>query len=210
MKKAAFSIGVSVLFMAGCGTAEESTEANPAEAEAVKETQQEGFETASNETKVNGNTESSGEMTKDKAAEVLSQYESTFMEVINAGPALEEYESKEEIIQQFSTIMTSQHAESLAETYINDESEELSVVATETPIWLQEDQEYSWKKVSEKEYQVIQNIANQLRGNQEVTFTLIMEEDSWYVADVTTAQGKQEEKYKTGSEDRVEKDLNFK
>jgi hypothetical protein len=210
MKKVSFAIGVSVLFMAGCGTAEESTEANPAEAEAVKETQQEEFETASNETKVNGNTESSGEMTKDKAAEVLSQYESTFMDVINAGPELEEYESKEEIIQQFSTIMTSQHAESLAETYINDEREELSVVATETPIWLQEDQEYSWKKVSEKEYQVIQNIANQLRGNQEVTFTLIMEEDSWYVADVTTAQGKQEEKYKTGSEDRVEKDLNFK
>ncbi|WP_421384808.1 hypothetical protein ACOJQI_08560 [Bacillus salacetis] len=210
MKKLSCALGLSLFLLAGCGTAEESTEANPAEAEAVKEVQQENYETASHETKVNGNTESNDQMTKEKAADVLSQYKDTFMEVINAGPELEEYESKEEIIQHFSTIMTPEYAESLADTYIREENGSLSVVATETPLWLREDQSYTLTEVSEEEYEVIQHINNQLRGRKEVTFTLVMEDDTWVVGKVETRNAEQEDKYKAGSDDRVEGDMNHK
>jgi hypothetical protein len=210
MKKVSFALGVSLLLLAGCGTAEESSEANPADAEAVK-TKQEEFETASKETEVNGNTESSGKMTRDKAEEVLRQYENTFMEVINAGPDLEEYESKEDIIQQFSTIMTSEYARSLADIYIKEEGKALSIVATETPVWFEEDKDYTLTEVSEDEFQVVQNIHNELRGRKEVTFTLVMESDYWVVANAGTEKKEQKEgKYKSGAEDRVEGDMNHK
>ncbi|WP_409253844.1 hypothetical protein V1502_08075 [Bacillus sp. SCS-153A] len=202
MKIAAISLGISLLTLTGCGTIEESTEANPAEAEAVKESQQESFETETPETKTNGNTDSDSEMSKEKAKEVLRQYKETFMEVINAGPELEEYESKDEIIQYFSNIMTIQYAENLVDLYIKEENGELSVVATETPIWLQQDQEFSMEEASNQEYHVVQNIDN---GKKEVTFILVMEDDTWVVADATT-NGDEEEngKYQTGYEDKVE------
>lgn len=205
MKKAAISLGISLLTLAACGTIEESTEANPAEAEAVKEIQQEYFETETPDTKVNGSTDNESGMTMEKAEKVLNLYKGTFMEVINEGPQLEEYESKDEIIQYFSTIMTTEYAESLVDLYIKEENGELSVVATETPIWLQEDQEFDLEKVTDQEYYAVQNIDNQLRGKKEVTFTLVMEEDSWVVEDVTTDQvEEEEEQYKTGTDDRVE------
>ena len=198
MKKAAISLGISLLTLAGCGTIEESTEA-------VKEIQQENFETETPDTKVNGSTENESDMTKEKAEKVLNQYKGTFMEVINEGPQLEEYESKDEIIQHFSSIMTTEYAESLVDLYIKEENGELSVVATETPIWLQEDQEFDLEKVTDQEYRAIQNIDNQLRGKKGVIFTLVMEEDSWVVADVTTDQVEEgEEQYKTGTDDSVE------
>ncbi|EDL63216.1 hypothetical protein [Bacillus sp. SG-1] len=205
MKKAAISLGISLLTLAGCGTIEESTEANPAEAEAVKEIQQENFVTETPDTKVNGSTDNDSDMNKEKAENVLNQYKGLFMEVINEGSQLEEYENKDEIIQHFSSIMTTEYAESLVDLYIKEENGELSVVATETPIWLQEDQEFDLEKVTDQEYHAVQNIDNQLRGKKGVIFTLVMEEGSWVVADVTTGQvEEEEEQYKTGTDDRME------
>ncbi|MGD7021241.1 hypothetical protein FZC79_00800 [Rossellomorea vietnamensis] len=220
MKKISYGVGLSLLLLAGCGTAEESTEANPAEAQAVKETQEETFETASTDKAVNGDTEEA-EMTKEKAAEVLRQYEDTFMEVIDKGPELKEYESRDEIIQQFSTIMTKEQAEDLADIYINDKDGTLSVVATEAPIWLKYDQDYNVEKISEGEYHVIQNNSSELRGNLEVTFVLVLDNDSWLVSKTKTdnkektepegnnnaeAEGLESEK----QEDRIEDEMDFK
>jgi hypothetical protein len=220
MKKVSYGLGISLLLLAGCGTAEESTEANPAEAQAVKETQEETFETASTDQAVNGDTEEA-EMTKEKAAEVLRQYEETFMEVIDKGPELNEYETRDEIIQQFSTIMTKEQAEDLADIYINDKDGKLSVVATEAPIWLKDEQDYNVEKISEGEYHVIQNNSSELRGNLEVTFDLVMEDDSWLVSKTKTekrektepegkdnaeTEGSESEK----QEDQIEGEMDFK
>ncbi|MGD6965198.1 hypothetical protein ACQCVP_02060 [Rossellomorea vietnamensis] len=220
MKKTSYGLGLSLLLLAGCGTAEESTEANPAEAQAVKETQEEIFETASTDKAVNGDTDEA-EMTKEKAAEVLRQYEEIFMEVIDKGPELNEYESRDEIIQKFSTIMTKEQAEDLADIYINDKDGTLSVVATEAPIWLKYDQDYKVEKISEGEYHVIQSNSSELRGNLEVTFVLVMEDDSWLVSKTKTekrektepegkdnaeTEGSESEK----QEDQIEGEMDFK
>ncbi|TYS16156.1 hypothetical protein FZC78_12465 [Rossellomorea vietnamensis] len=217
MKKTSYGLGLSLFLLAGCGTAEESTEANPAEAQAVKETQEETFETASTDKAVNGDTEEA-EMTKEKAAEVLRKYEETFMEVIDKGPELNEYESRDEIIQKFSTIMTKEQAEDLADIYINDKDGTLSVVATEAPIWLKYDQDYKVEKISEGEYHIIQSNSSELRGNLEVTFVLVMEDDSWLVSKTKTEKTEPEGKESAGTEgletekheDQIEGEMDFK
>ncbi|MGM0844653.1 MAG: hypothetical protein ACQEUT_06710 [Bacillota bacterium] len=213
MKKVSYGLGISLLLLAGCGTAEESTEANPADAEAVKETQEETFET--NDTDVNANSEDGDaeDLTKEKANEVLTEYKDTFMEVIDKGPELEEYGSEDEIIQHFSTIMTEEQARSLADIYINDRDGKLSVVATEAPIWLKDDQEYKVEKVSEEEQHVIQNSRSQMRGNLEVTFVLVRENDSWLVSKTETDQlegGMVKRDQEESSSENNEEDMNFK
>ncbi|MGF2615795.1 hypothetical protein FZC84_06905 [Rossellomorea vietnamensis] len=218
MKKVFYGIGIAGLLLAGCGTAEESTEADPSEAQAVKDTQQETYETASSDDSTNGNTEDGPEMTKEKAEEVLKKYEETFMEVIEKGPELEEYESKDEIIQQFSMIMTEGQAKSLADIYIKNSDGDLSVVATEAPIWLKYEQEYSVHESSEEEYRVVQNISSQLRGNLEVTYVLVKENGSWVVSKTKTANieqeesdnGEKEEFNQDRNEVRTEGDMDFK
>jgi hypothetical protein len=202
LKKLSSVLGISILLLAACGTAEESLETE-VESESEKVSQNEEV------TKQVTANEHSEELTKAKAEEVMKQYEDNFMKVVNEGPELEEYQSKEEIIDHFAQIMTESLAQKHAETFIKDENGELSVVATEPPVFLNPSQDYQFEKVSDDQYKITQQIQNELRGNRELTYMIERGEDGWLVGDYTTEvnEWNEEEAARKDAEELVREQL---
>ncbi|WP_456271433.1 hypothetical protein [Bacillus sp. AK031] len=198
MKKLSSVLGISILLLAGCGTAEESLDTEvESESEKVSQNEEETKQVTANE--------HSNELTKAEAEEVMKQYEDNFMQVVTAGPELEEYQSKEEIIDHFAQIMTESLAEKQAETFIKEEDGELSVVATEPPVFLNPEQDFQFEKVSNEQYKVTQQIQNELRGNRELTYMIERMEDGWLVGSYKTElqEGNEEEAARKDAEELV-------
>lgn len=202
LKKLSSVLGISVLLLAACGTTEESLESNvESETEQVSHNEKETKQ-------VNGN-EHSGELSKAEAEEVMKQYKDNFMKVVDQGPELEEYQSKEEIIEHFSKNMTENLAEKQADTFIKEQDGELSVVATEPPVFLNPQEEYKFEKVSDDEYKIAQQIQNELRGSRKMTYMIVKGESGWLVGNYTTELNEvnEEEAARTNAEELVRDQL---
>lgn len=130
-------------------------------------------------------------LTEDKAVQVLNDYRTTFMEVVENTDdegALENYETKEELKSDFRTVMSESLAESYMSTYFEEEDGALFVVATEAPVWFEEDQDYSFEQISDTEFEIIQEQSNNLIGNMKMTYVLTLENENWIVSEVRSEE----------------------
>ncbi|WP_456272369.1 hypothetical protein [Bacillus sp. AK031] len=129
-------------------------------------------------------------LTKDEAAEVLSEYEDTFMVKTNEG-TVENYNTKEELLSHFKTIMSEQLAQSYLDDFFRMQDGELMMVATEPPVWLNSENEYQYNKENDSTYHVVQSKSSELRGEREYTFELAYADEGWIVDDVSSVKSGQ-------------------
>ncbi|RIW28061.1 hypothetical protein D3H55_22315 [Bacillus salacetis] len=140
------------------------------------------------ETNEHNGTESGRTLTKEQAAEVLQEYEKTFMVETNSEGTVENHPSKEELLSHYRTIMSEELAQGYLEDFFKTENGNLKMVATEPPVWLNPENEYKVNEQSDGTYHVIQSKSSQLRGNREYTFELEYMSGHWQVADVSSVK----------------------
>ncbi|WP_201712943.1 hypothetical protein [Rossellomorea arthrocnemi] len=125
-------------------------------------------------------------LTKEQAAKILQDYKNTFMVDTSSEGTVEKYQTKEELLSHYQSIMSEELAQGYVDDFFKMENGKLKMVATEPPVWLNPDQEYKVNEQDHTTYHVIQSKSSQLRGDREYTFELEYEKDHWMVADVSS------------------------
>ncbi|WP_018932908.1 hypothetical protein [Gracilibacillus lacisalsi] len=124
---------------------------------------------------------------QEQAKEVLNEYQDKFMSVIENTEddgALIDYDSKEALKEEFMTVMSEELADSFGSHYFEEENDKVYVVATEAPVWFEEDSDFSFEQVNDVEYEVTQDQSNELIGNVRMTYVITSTDDSWIVSEV--------------------------
>lgn len=122
-------------------------------------------------------------------AQVMEEYKSIFLGVAESADEdgkVKELDSKNELIAHFTSIMSEDLANWFADTYFQEEDGELFIRAMDGPTWLEQDQAYDVEKISEKEYEVIQERENELIGHVNMIYVLAYSEteENWIVQDI--------------------------
>ncbi len=131
------------------------------------------------------------ELTENKAVQILNDYRTTFMDVVENTDdqgALENYQTKEELKSDFMTVMSESLAESYVSTYFEEENGTIFVVATEAPVWFEENQDYSFEQISDEEYEVTQDQRNDLIGDLRMTYVITSDNETWIVSEVRSKE----------------------
>ncbi|WP_143484622.1 hypothetical protein [Halalkalibacillus sediminis] len=159
-----------------------------------QETSDESNQSEENEnTDENNNDSSNAEndapaMSKDRAQTVLEEYEEAFKKVINytdENGKQKEYTTKEGLEEHFRHFMSAHWAAHIVDTYFEERDDGLYVKETDGPIFLQEDQEFSYANNKGTNVIVTQERDNQLTGNVEMQYVLMVNNGRWIVHDVT-------------------------
>lgn len=126
-------------------------------------------------------------LTKSDSEQILIQYKDTFMNIVektDENGKVTDYDSKEELISHFTTIMSMDLAEWFAETYFREENDQLFLKAMDAPTWFVNDKPYTLEKINEQEYNVIQERNNELLGHVNMIYKLSYQGKKWIVSDI--------------------------
>ncbi|MYL34834.1 hypothetical protein GLW05_14665 [Pontibacillus yanchengensis] len=185
----------ATLFFTGCGVDSfqgNGDTINETNAQTQKEDKTNGDTNNNSGTGSNdgGDAESStNSLDKGRAQVILEDYEKAFKMVINNindQQKLKEYSTKQELQDHFEHFMSTDRANSFVNTYFRVEEDGLYVKAMGGPTFLLEDEAFSFEKVSNQQYQVIQERYNQQMGPTNVRniFTLVKQDGIWIVEQV--------------------------
>ncbi|WP_421383510.1 hypothetical protein ACOJQI_03245 [Bacillus salacetis] len=175
----------------GQGEEEQANEENPADDEEQSNQDHEEEQTDSDDqqTEEEQNEEdSSQDLSKEEAAEVLQEYENTFMVKTSTDGTVENYGTKEELLSHFKTIMSQELAQNYVDDFFRMDNGQLKMVATEPPVWLDPENDYQLNKQNESTYHVVQSKSSELRGDREYTFQLAYKNGQWIVDEVSSAK----------------------
>ncbi|KGP72617.1 hypothetical protein [Pontibacillus yanchengensis] len=188
----------AILFFTGCGV--DSSQDTEGTTDSVN-SQTQNEDKMNEDTKEESNTGSSANdsesnaeadaatLDKGRAQVILEDYEKAFKMVINNTndqQKLNEYSTKQELQEHFEHFMSTDRANSFVNTYFRVEDDGLYVKAMGGPTFLLEDEAFSFEKVSNQQYQVIQERYNQQMGPTNVRniFTLVKQDGIWIVEQV--------------------------
>lgn len=135
--------------------------------------------------------QASDSINKEKAEVVLTEYEEAFKNVINnTNQELkqQEYSNQQQLKKYFQNFMSEDLALSLMDTFIREEEDGLYIVATEGPLFLEEDQPYTFTKNDKETATVTQERENPMIGHIQMEYTLTKKEDSWIVEEINSEQ----------------------
>lgn len=125
-------------------------------------------------------------LNKEDAADILQQYETTFMVETNEDGTVENYETEEELLSHFKTIMSDKLAQTYVDEFFREDSGQLKIIATEPPVWLNPEVDYELRKKNETTYHVVQRKNSELRGDRKYTFELTHRSNQWIVSKVSS------------------------
>lgn len=132
-------------------------------------------------------TEEIPELEEEEAEEVLQTYKEAFQNVIeNAAEDREvtDFNSLEELQEEFLTIMSDDLAADMVDTYFEENEEgPIYIVTSEDPVWFDEEETYELKKTEDDVYEVEQEQTDNLLI---VTYSISWDEEKWIVSDVET------------------------
>jgi len=132
-------------------------------------------------------TEEIPELEEEEAEEVLQAYEEAYQNVIeNAAEDGEvtDFDSLEELQEEFLTFMSEDLAADTADTYFEENEEgSIYIIASEEPVWFDEEETYELKKAEDNLYEVEQEQADNMLI---VTYSIFWDEEKWIVSDVET------------------------
>ncbi|MFD2672147.1 hypothetical protein [Marinicrinis sediminis] len=121
-------------------------------------------------------------MTSEQAEQVLVQYEQVFMETgkdYDDQFKIEGYSSMQDILDEYETIMTEAWAVGTADIHFEQREDGVYLKPTELPVFLETEQPFEVNQADENTVEVIQQQESDLRGNMQVTFTLVKQEEQW-------------------------------
>lgn len=125
------------------------------------------------------------EFDKGRAEVVLTEYEKAFKKVINnTDDQLKqlEYTNKQGLKEHFEHFMSAEIAQSWVDTYFQEKEDGLYVIATEGPVFLQEDKPFTFTKTTDETATVVQERNNELIGHVKMKYTLKLNNDNiWFV-----------------------------
>ncbi|WP_208588860.1 hypothetical protein [Gracilibacillus suaedae] len=145
---------------------------------------------------------------QEQAKEVLNEYQDKFMSVIENTEddgALTDYDSKESLKEEFTTIMSEELADSFVAHYFEEDNDKVYVVSTEAPVWFEEDSDFSFEQVNDVEYEITQERSNELIGNVRMTYVITSTDDSWIVNEVRS-EDLNGENYENGEDEEQASD----
>ncbi|MBB5174237.1 hypothetical protein [Texcoconibacillus texcoconensis] len=123
----------------------------------------------------------------DDVMQVLDEYESIFMDIVDrAGEdgKVASFESKDDLLSHFTTVMSEDLAKSHVDMYFQEDGDELYILAMDAPIWLNEEEPYDVEEVSTEEYHVIQEHDNEMFGHVNIIYVLTFDGDNWVVDEI--------------------------
>lgn len=195
--------------LVGCGQ-DQSSESDPIdETENNKQNEQTGQNESSdpageNQENTNGNSGDSSDnssdqsnvpsdsLDKDRAEVVLTEYEEAFKKVISFKDEQrkqKEFKTKEALVEHFEHFMSTAHAQYLADTYFREKDDGLYVIATEPPVFLKEDQPFTFIQIDDTSATIIQERENQLIGHVKMEYELTKKDNGqWIVKDVFSSE----------------------
>lgn len=154
-------------------------------------------------------TEEIPELEAEEAEEVLQTYNEAFQNVIeNAAEDGEvtAFDSPEELQEEFSTIMSEDLAAKMADAYFEENEEgSIYIVASEEPVWFDEEETYELEKAEDNLYEVEQEQTDNMLS---VTYSIFWNEEKWIVSDVETEDIPVEENDGDTSNSEAEADSN--
>ncbi|WP_188207861.1 DUF3221 domain-containing protein [Alkalibacillus aidingensis] len=120
--------------------------------------------------------------------DVMIEYKATFESLYDHDDQmrLNQYDTIAEIRDSFTRVMSTELANRHIDTYVREQDGDLHLVATEAPIFLDQDEPYDVVEISDDEYHIKQEINNELTGHVEMIFTIIYENFQWIVDDVSS------------------------
>ncbi|WP_409252871.1 hypothetical protein V1502_02770 [Bacillus sp. SCS-153A] len=149
---------------------------------------------ADNQSQVDSTNQEDKELTKDEAAEILQEYEDTFLVETSSDGTVKNYETKEELLSHFTSIMSEELAQNYADEFFRKENGQLKLIATEPPVWLDPEMDYQLDKQNDTTYHVTQSKNSELRGDRKYTFQLTYKSNHWIVDNVTSEKSGETEK----------------
>lgn len=201
MKKLLMVTLFASLMLAGCNAGETApdngNDSEPNE-EAQDNNQNEGSENdqaagddeGTNEEDSQNNDQASDDFDKGRAKAELTEYEEAFKMVIsnsNEEQKLNEYTTKQGLKDHFKHFMTEEMAQSWVDTYFEKKEDGLYVVSMDGPIFLQEDQPFTFTKTGDQAI-VLQERNNELIGHVNMKYTLTQRDGYWIVQDVAQVE----------------------
>lgn len=121
---------------------------------------------------------------EEQAQQVIKDFHDVFMNVIeNANDEGEiiDYHSNEELKDEFINYMSEEQADIFVENYFEENDEKLYVIPMETPFWINEEEEFTFEQVSDLEYEVSQEIENELAGHLRLIYVITLRDEDWIV-----------------------------
>lgn len=149
---------------------------------------------ACNQDKPAAETENEVEITaleEEQAKQTIKNFREVFMKVVNNTEddgQVKGFQSKDELKEEFTDHMSEKQAEAFLEGYFEEKDDNLYVIATEAPFWIDEEKEFALDQVDVTEYEVQQEINNEVAGRQRVTYVLTPQEGQWIVEELQAEQ----------------------
>lgn len=144
-----------------------------------------------NSDQTDDSTQASEPLDKERAKVVLKEYEKVFQDVINnTNKELkqQEFTEKQQLQEHFQNFMSEDLALTLMEAFIREEEDGLYIVATEAPLFLKEEEPFTFTKNDEKSATVTQERENPMIGHIEMQYTITKNEGSWVVKSISSDQ----------------------
>lgn len=141
------------------------------------------------------------------AEKIMNNYKTTFMSLAqeaNKDGKLTSIETKKQLMSYLQQIMSKDLASSYADMYFRVENDGVYMKAMDAPTWLDQSQTFEIEKVNENEYKVTQERNNELLGHVNITYEIILKNDSWLVADIQTKKVESNTKPQIDKEDNSE------
>ncbi|MCZ0703791.1 hypothetical protein J2T56_001998 [Natronobacillus azotifigens] len=136
-------------------------------------------------------------LTNERAQTVMTNSEQAFQTLIDdtdENNYLTSFDSEDEVRIHLEDVMSAELTTWMLDTYIEEREEGAFLVPTETPIWLDHDEDFTLRAMSLDHYLIIQERSNELIGNVEMTYHAEWreEDDKWVLTDIESEQLEQD------------------
>lgn len=132
----------------------------------------------------NGNNDSNKkELTKEKAIEIEDEFINRLFVDRNDDEKVKNYNNKNELINHLSEIAKKDIAKSYINNYYKEKEDGLYIIPKDGPTRIYKDKSYKLEKIDDKNYELIQEAEDQLRGKYKFTVKFTYEENKWIISD---------------------------
>ncbi|GAA0436817.1 hypothetical protein GCM10008983_11910 [Lentibacillus halophilus] len=186
--------GILVLGLSGCGTPEndqgksENTSGNQEQQTEMDGHSNDGSDKGQNNHEADeGQTKNGQNQPDNKAAEKppVETLSHTFQQLLiqetNKNGRVQTFDSKSELIKKLTDVTTKELAQMYVNEYYHEKDGKLYLEAQDAPVWINTNQPYQTKKLSDQTYQVIQEAESELYGAYTLTVTFQLQDGQWKI-----------------------------
>ncbi|WP_088105604.1 hypothetical protein [Halalkalibacter urbisdiaboli] len=133
----------------------------------------------------NGSSQSveKGKATLDKqtAADLLTTFSDKLNLSVDDQMKVQEYATKDEFFQSFSNIASRECVEEYYGYLFTEEDDGLYLLASETPVWVNVEDDFALNEISSEHYVLVQNSSNELYGKYEISISFDYKDGHWLI-----------------------------